>query len=115
MSAIMRSLKAAPPPGSAPSPWARRLSPVSVPRYWAAAAFVVCAGFAGGVALFSTNDLHQLWGLIAGSAYAAAAVSVLAWRSRGIDLALLLSAGGALITPPFLNPPPGPKHPEVTV
>jgi len=111
----MRSLKAAPPPGSAPSPWARRLSPVSVPRYWAAAAFVVCAGFAGGVALFSTNDLHQLWGLIAGSAYAAAAVSVLAWRSRGIDLALLLSAGGALITPLFLNAATGQKQPEVTV
>src|SRR5258708_38681450 len=114
MSAIMRSLKAAPPPGSAPSPWARRLSPVSVPRYWAAAAFVVCAGFAGGVGLFSTNDLHQLWGLVAGSAYAAAAVSVLAWRSRGIDLALLLIAGGALITPPFRNARARPTQPQGT-
>jgi 4-amino-4-deoxy-L-arabinose transferase-like glycosyltransferase len=115
MSAIMLSLKAAPPPGSAPSPWAGRLSPVSVPRYWTAAAFVVCAGFAGGVALFSTNDLHRLWGLIAGCAYVAAAVAVLVWRSRGIDLALLLSAGGALITPLFRNAATGQKQPEVTV
>jgi 4-amino-4-deoxy-L-arabinose transferase-like glycosyltransferase len=111
----MRSLKAAPPPDSAPSPWARRLSRVSVPRYWAAATFVVCAGFAASVALFSTNDLHKLWGLIAGCAYVAAAVAVLAWRSRGIDLALLLSAGGALITPLFLNAATGQKQPEVTV
>jgi len=111
----MLSLKAPPPPGSAPRSWARRLSPVCVPRSWTAAAFVVCAGFAGGVALFSTNDLHRLWGLIAACAYAAAAVAVLTWRSRGVDLALLLSVSGALITPMFLNAATGKKQPEVTV
>jgi 4-amino-4-deoxy-L-arabinose transferase-like glycosyltransferase len=111
----MLSLKAALPRGRAPGPWARWLLPVSVPRYWAAAAFVVCAGFAGGVAVFSTNDLHQLWGLIAAGSYLAAAAAVLVWRSRGTDLALLLSVCGALITPLFLNAADGQKQPEVSV
>ena len=111
----MLSLKAALPHGRAPGPWARWLPSVSVPRYWAAAAFVVCAGFAGGVALFSTNELHRVWGLIAASAYVAAAAAVLVWRSRGIDLALLMSAAGALVTPLFLNAATGRKQPEVAV
>jgi 4-amino-4-deoxy-L-arabinose transferase-like glycosyltransferase len=86
-----------------------------MPRNWAAAAFAVSAVFAGGVALFSTNDLHRLWGLIAGCAYAAAALAVLAWRSRGLDLALVLSVCGALITPLFLNAATGQRQPEVAV
>ena len=112
---MMLSLKAALPQGRAPGPRARWLAPVCVPRYWAAAAFVACAGFAGGVALFSTFDLHRLWGVIAASAYIAASAAVLLWRSRGIDLALLLSAAGALITPMFLNAADGKKEPEVSV
>jgi hypothetical protein len=111
----MLSLKAAPPQAWTPGSLARWMSPVSVPRYWAAAAFAVCAAFAGGVALFSTNDLHRLWGLIASCAYVAAALAVLAWRSRGIDLALLLSVGGALVTPLFMNAATGRKQPEVSV
>jgi hypothetical protein len=91
------------------------LPSVSVQRYWIATAFGVCAAFAAGVALFSTNDLHRLWGLIAGFAYVAAALAVLAWRSRGTDLALLLSVGGALVTPLFLNAATGRKQPEVSV
>jgi 4-amino-4-deoxy-L-arabinose transferase-like glycosyltransferase len=94
---------------------ARRLPSVSHQRYWIAAAFAVCAAFAAGVALFSTNDLHRLWGLIASFAYVAAALAVLAWRSRGTDLALLLSVGGALVTPLFLNAATGRKQPEVSV
>jgi 4-amino-4-deoxy-L-arabinose transferase-like glycosyltransferase len=86
-----------------------------MPRNWAAAAFAVSAVFAGGVALFSTNDLHRLWGLIAGCAYAAAALAVMAWRSRGLDLALVLSVCGALITPLFLNAATGQRQPEVAV
>jgi Glycosyltransferase family 87 len=111
----MLSLKAALPRGRAPGPWARWLHPVRVPRYWAAAAFVLCAGFAGGVALFSTNDLHRLWGLIAACAYFAASAAVLLWRTRGIDLALLLSVAGALVFPMFLNAADGQKQPEVSV
>jgi hypothetical protein len=111
----MLSLKAAPPQAWTPGSLARRMQPVSVPRHWAATAFAVCAAFAGGVALFSTNDLHRLWGLIASCAYIAAALAVLAWRSRGIDLALVLSVCGALITPLFLNAATGRKQPEVGV
>jgi 4-amino-4-deoxy-L-arabinose transferase-like glycosyltransferase len=110
----MLSLRAA-PPHSAPDHRGGWLSPVSIPRYWAAAAFAVCAAFAGGVALFSTNDLHRLWGVIASCAYVAAALAVLAWRSRGIDLALLLSVAGALVTPLFWNAATGQKQPEVAV
>jgi 4-amino-4-deoxy-L-arabinose transferase-like glycosyltransferase len=110
----MASLRGA-PPGSAQRRWAGRLSPTRAPRYWAATAFVVCAGFAGGVALFSTNELHRLWGLTAACAYVAAALAVLAWRSRGIDVALLLSASGALVTPLFMNAATGRKQPEVAV
>src|SRR5258708_3883131 len=115
MSAIMLSLKTVSAPGGARRPWAGRLSPVRVPLYWTVAAFVVCAAFAGCVAVFSTNNIHQLWGLIAACSYAAAAVAVLAWRSRGIDLALLLSVSGALITPLFMNAATGRKQPEVAV
>jgi hypothetical protein len=67
------------------------------------------------VALFSTNDLHRLWGLIAAGTYIVSAGVVLAWRSRGIDLALLLSVGGALVAPLFLNAASGRKQPEVSV
>jgi Glycosyltransferase family 87 len=111
----MLSLRTAPPQAGAPGSLAGLLTPVTVPRYWAATAFAICAAFAGGVALFSTNDLHRLWGLIASCAYVAAATAVLAWRSRGIDLALLLSVGGALITPLFLNAATGRRQPEVAV
>jgi Glycosyltransferase family 87 len=114
LSLNMLSLRTA-PPRSAPGRRAGWLWPVSVPKYWTAAAFVVCAGFAGSVALFSTNDLHRLWGLIAGCTYIAAATAVLAWRSRGIDLALLLSVCGALITPMFWNAADGQRQPEVAV
>ncbi len=110
----MLSLRAA-PPRSAPGRRAGWLSPVSVPRSWSSGAFVACALFACGVALFSTNDLHRLWGLIASGAYIAAALAVLLWRSRGIDLALLLSVCGALITPLFVNAATGRKQPEVSV
>jgi hypothetical protein len=111
----MLTLRTASPQAGASGSRARLLSPVSVPRYWTATAFAICALFAGGVALFSTNGLHQLWGLIASCAYVAAAMAVLAWRSRGIDLGLALSVGGALLTPLFLNAATGRRQPEVAV
>jgi hypothetical protein len=110
----MSTLRAA-PVAHAPSRRARRLPPVSVPRYWTNAAYVAFACFAGGVALFSRNDIHRLWGLIACCAYAAAAAAGLAWRSRGKDVALLLSVSGALVTPLFLNAATGRMQPEVAV
>src|ERR1700728_2935801 len=111
----MLSLRAAPPQAWTSSSLAKWLLPVSVPRHWAASAFAACAVFAGGVAVFSTNDLHRLWGLIATCAYIGAALAVLAWRSRGIDLALLLSVGGALVTAMVWNAATNQKQPEVGV
>src|SRR5215469_3427695 len=110
MSANMASLRGARLPGR----WAR-LSPDRAPRNWVASAFAVSAGFAGAVALFSSNDIHRLWGETAACAYLASIVAVLVWRSRGIDLALLLSVSGALITPLFLNAATGRRHTQVTV
>jgi 4-amino-4-deoxy-L-arabinose transferase-like glycosyltransferase len=98
-----------------PSRRAGRISPLRAPRYWAAAAFAVSAGFAGAVAVLSGNDIHRLWGLTATCAYLASVVAVLVWRSRGIDVALLLSLSGALITPLLLNAATGRMQPEVTV
>jgi hypothetical protein len=61
----------------------RRAGPrprVRAPRLWAAAAFAVSAGFAGGVALFSGNGLHRWWGV------AAACVPILALLCLGFAL-----------------------------
>jgi 4-amino-4-deoxy-L-arabinose transferase-like glycosyltransferase len=117
------------PLAHAPSCRARRLPQAIVTRYWTAAAYVAFACFAGSVALFSRNDIHRLWGLIACCAYAAAAAVAAAgaspggpsrpaqpgWRSRGKDAALLLSVSGALVTPLFLNAATGRMQPEVAV
>ena len=111
----MLTLRAAPPDNSRTRRLAAWMSPVTVPQRWTAAAFAICAIFAGGVALFSTNSLHQRWGIVAAGAYLAACLAVLAWRSRGLDLALLLSVGGALITPLFWNAATGRRQPEVAV
>jgi hypothetical protein len=72
----------------------------SVPRRWLAALFGACALFAGGMALFSSDALHRLWGYYAVGAYLLAAVVLLAWRSaRSVDLALLAALAGGLIAP----------------
>ena len=42
-------------------------------------------------------------------------MAVLVWRSRGIDLALVLSVAGALVTPLFVNAADGQRQPEVAV
>jgi Glycosyltransferase family 87 len=111
----MLSLRAVPTGNTGPSRWARWLPPAGISRRWCAAAFAVCAVFATGVALFSSNGLHRRWGVIAACAYLVAAVAVLAWRSRGIDLGLLVSVGGALVTPLFWNAATGRRQPEVSV
>src|SRR6266536_660054 len=108
-------LRAASAGDTEPGRWARWLAPPVIPRRWCAAAFVICAAFGTGVALFSHNGLHRRWGLVAALAYLVAAAAVLAWRSRGIDLALLVSLGGALVTPLFWNAATGRRQPEVGV
>ena len=111
----MLSLSGVLPDRSRPGRLAWRLTPVKVPRRWCAAVFAACSIFATGVALFSTNDLHRHWGAIAACAYLVAAVSALAWQSWGVDLALLVSVGGALVTPLFWNAATGQRQPEVSV
>ena len=108
-------LRAASAGDTEPGRWARWLAPPVIPRRWCAAAFAICATFATGVALFSHNGLHRRWGVVAAIAYLVAAAAVLAWRSRGIDLALLVSLGGALVTPLFWNAATGKRQPEVGV
>ena len=40
---------------------------------------------------------------------------MLAWQSRGLDLALLISVGGALVAPLYWNDATGKRQPEVSV
>jgi Glycosyltransferase family 87 len=87
----------------------------TVRRSWIAGAFVACALFAGGVSLVSTDHLHRMWGMMAACGYAVAAVSVLAWRARGTDLALAVSLCGALIVPLAWMAWTGQGQPEVSV
>ena len=59
-------------------------SPVTIPRLWLAAIFAAFALFAAGMGVFSTDSLHQLWGLFAAVAYVLAAGVLLAWKSSWI-------------------------------
>ena len=87
----------------------------TIRRRWVAAAFAACALFAGGVAQFTTNDLHRLWGTAAACGYLLAAVAVVAWPARGIDLALGLSLSGTLLVPLGWLATQGRQQPEVSV
>jgi hypothetical protein len=89
-----------------------------MPRVWLAAGLVVCAMFAGGVSLFSTDPLHRLWGTSAAIAYALAALAVMAWRSRattGVDVALGVMICGAILVPLLWMIWTGHGEPEVGV
>jgi hypothetical protein len=89
-----------------------------MPRMWLAAGLAVCALFGGGVALFSGDPLHRLWGTSAGIAYALAAVVILAWRSRettGVDVVLAILVGGAILVPLLWMVWTGHGEPEVGV
>lgn len=93
-------------------PWQ---SLTTIRRSWVVGAFVASAMFAGAVSLFSTDALHRLWGIMAACGYAAAALTVMAWRSRGTDLALVMSLCGALIVPLAWMAFAGQGQPEVAV
>jgi glycosyl transferase family 87 len=110
----MLTLGQAPPPGCE----TRRVtwhSPTTIPRPLLAALFTGCAAFAGGLGLISHYDPHRLWALFAAPAYLVAAAAVLAWKSRGVDLALILSFGGALAAPLATLAIQGRWQPEVGV
>ncbi|HEY3953396.1 MAG TPA: glycosyltransferase 87 family protein [Streptosporangiaceae bacterium] len=104
------------PPGKSAAsrqPWWHSLT--TIPRRWAVTLFIACAAYAGGVALFTSNHLHWLWGTAAAIGYLLAAVAVLAWKSRGFDLALALAMGGALLFPLGWLAATGAQQPEVSV
>ena len=91
------------------------LNPGPVRRRWVVAVFAACAVYAGATALFTTNSLHQIWGVAAAGAYGLAAVAVLAWRSRGVDAALIIAVGGAVLGPLAWMTATGQAQPEVAV
>ena len=87
-----------------------------MPRAWLVGAFVACALFAGGVSLFSGNPLHRLWGTAAAIAYAVAALTIMAWKSRtGVDAGLAAIVCGAILIPLVWLAWHGQGQPEVTV
>jgi hypothetical protein len=86
-----------------------------MPRRWLAGFFVISVVFACLVAIFSTDSVHRLWGVMAACGYGLAIVAVLAWRRRGTDLALGLSLFGALVVPLAWMAARGLEQPEVWV
>jgi hypothetical protein len=90
-------------------------SPAAMPRRWLAGFFAVSAVFAALVAIFSSDSVHQLWGVMAACGYGFAFVAVLASRRRGTDLALGLSLCGALVAPLTWMAASGLEQPEVWV
>src|ERR1700742_1228499 len=77
-------------------------SVTTIPWAWLSAGLFASALFAGGVALFSTDPRHRLWGQAAVGGYALAALAVMAWRSRqtrGVDVALAAMMCGAILFP----------------
>jgi glycosyl transferase family 87 len=84
-------------------------------RRWVIAVLGACCIIATATALFTSNSLHRTWGLTAAGAYALAAVAALAWRSRGVDLALIIAICGAVLGPLALMTTTGQGQPEVAV
>ena len=86
-----------------------------MPRRWLAGLFGVSAIFASLVAIFSSDQVHQLWGAMAACGYGLAVAAVLGWRKRGVDLALGLSLFGALVLPLGWMAAKALEQPEVAV
>ena len=87
-----------------------------LPRSWLIGAFVSCALYAGGVALFTGNPLHRFWGIAGACAYLVAAFVAMMWKSRaGVDLALTAIFCGAVLVPLVWMAWHGQSQPEVTV
>jgi uncharacterized membrane protein len=78
-------------------------------------AFAACAVFAIAMALVTTYQAHRLWGVFAGCSYLLAAMAVLVWKSRGLDLALVITLMGALAAPMWLMAANHLQQPEVQV
>jgi hypothetical protein len=85
-------------------------------RRWLAGIFAVSVGWAVLVAVFSSDSVHQLWGVMAACGYALALLAVIALRNaRAADVALGLAFVGALIAPLAWMAAKGLEQPEVWV
>src|SRR5215470_7640405 len=101
------------PPGC-PAP--RRFdwpTPAAIPRRLLIAALTGSAAFAVALAMVTAWQAHRLWGIFAGCSYLLAAMAVLLWKSRGLDVALVISVAGALATPMWLMAVHRLQQPEV--
>ena len=85
-------------------------------RRWLAGIFAVSVAWAVLVAVFSSDSVHRLWGVMAACGYALALLAVIAIRNaRAADVALGLSFVGALIAPLTWMAAKGLEQPEVYV
>jgi len=100
------------PPGSAALHWP---SPADIPRQWLTVLFAGSAVFAVVIAIVTRYDAHRLWGVFAGCSYLLAAMAMLVWKSRGLDIALLISLAGSLAAPMWLMASDRLQQPEVQV
>src|ERR1700677_3551491 len=91
-------------------------SPAAMRRRWLAGIFAVSVAWAVLVAVFSTDSVHRLWGVMAACGYTLALLAVIAIRSaRAADLAIGLSFIGGLIAPLTWMAAKGLEQPEVWV
>jgi hypothetical protein len=85
-------------------------------RRWLAGIFAVSVGWAVLVAVFSSDSVHRLWGVMAACGYALALLAVIAIRNaRAADVAIGLAFVGALIAPLTWMAAKGLEQPEVWV
>jgi hypothetical protein len=85
-------------------------------RRWLAGIFAVSVGWAVLVAVFSSDSVHRLWGVMAACGYALALLAVIALRNaRAADVALAIAFVGALIAPLAWMAAKGLEQPEVWV
>jgi hypothetical protein len=84
-------------------------------RDWMAVLLAGCAVFACVVAAVSANPPQRMWGAVAAGGYGLAALVALAGRGRAMQLAAVISMGGALIAPLAWMASTGTGQPEVGV
>jgi hypothetical protein len=96
-------------------PGMARFSAGPVRRRWVVAVFAASTVFAGATAFFTTQTLHRVWGVAAVVAYGLAALAALVWKSRGVDVALVIAISGAIAAPLVWLAASGQGQPEVIV
>src|SRR3984885_5441409 len=91
-------------------------SPAAMRRRWLAGIFAISVGWAVLVAVFSSDSVHRLWGVMAACGYTLALLAIIAIRkASAADVALGLSFVGGLIAPLTWMAAKGLEQPEVWV